>query len=127
MNLVLKLSLPSATISFEFIKFIAFFELNSSFNDISLIFGFKFIADLQAFFALDNPMLGVECIICLCKFESSTSSLSITVICPTPAAAKYNISGDPNPPAPIIRTLELIIFFALLLQFQAKLYYGNND
>ena len=48
---------------------------------------------------------------CLLKFEISTLSLSTIPKFPTPEYAKYNIKGQPKPPAPITRILELNIFF----------------
>ena len=43
---------------------------------------------------------------CLCKFDNSTLSLSIIVIFPMPAAAKYISRGLPRPPIPITKTLD---------------------
>ena len=49
---------------------------------------------------LGVPTLAVECTICRCKFDSSTTSSSTTPIVPTPAAARYSGAGEPRPPAP---------------------------
>ena len=45
--------------------------------------------------------------ICLCKLDSDTASKSIIPIVPIPAAVRYCSTGQPNPPAPITKTLDL--------------------
>lgn len=51
------------------------------------------------------PTFLVRCSTCRCRFEDSTVSPSTRPIVPTPAPARYNAAGHPNPPAPTIRTL----------------------
>ena len=41
---------------------------------------------------------------CRCKFVTSTTSASTSVIAPMPAAARYIVTGDPRPPAPMHST-----------------------
>ena len=53
-----------------------------------------------------TPTSFSECRICLCKFEISTSSSSIILISPIPAATKYKSAGLPRPPAPITETID---------------------
>lgn len=56
------------------------------------------------------PTLCCACNNCLCKLLSSTSSLSINPIVPTPALTKYIDDGQPKPPTPTISTLEVFNF-----------------
>src|SRR6185437_8963392 len=60
--------------------------------------------------SLGRPMSFVPCITCRCRLVTSTLSKSTMPRCPTPAAARYNASGDPNPPAPTISTRPFFSF-----------------
>src|SRR5690606_1792171 len=59
---------------------------------------------------LDFPTVPSRWMTCLLRLCISTSSKSITASVPTPAAAKYCITGLPSPPAPTTRTFALPIF-----------------
>ena len=75
------------------------------------MFGFIDKIPSLALIVLLIPIFEFLCIICLCKLDNSTLSSSIIPIVPTPAAARYNNSGDPSPPAPITSTFACINLF----------------
>ena len=108
--LVSKLSLPSTTMSLWFINLSAFLIESFSVMLFTLISGFSLFTKLAALSDLKTPIFSVLWIICLCRFESSILSWSTIVIFPIPRAAKYIITGDPKPPAPTTKTLELRSF-----------------
>src|SRR5437867_621916 len=50
-----------------------------------------------------RPTSLVPCSTCRWRFDTSTTSKSTSPSVPTPAAARYNASGEPRPPAPMRR------------------------
>ena len=55
---------------------------------------------------LGRPTFAVVWRIWRWRFDTSTTSPSMSPIVPTPAAARYTAVGEPSPPAPISSTLE---------------------
>ena len=62
------------------------------------------IAATAALATFGMPTAAVSWITWRCRLESDTSSSSIMPIVPTPAAARYWMSGVPRPPAPTTST-----------------------
>mmetsp|Transcript_7422 Transcript_7422/g.16205 ORF Transcript_7422/g.16205 Transcript_7422/m.16205 type:complete len:234 (+) Transcript_7422:861-1562(+) len=113
-----KLSLPSTTtshgIASEYpspIILIAVSEVSSSLYVLTLTRGLMSLIRRSAESHFDTPTVDVPCMICLCKFDSSTVSASTMPMRPTPAAARYRRQGLPSPPAPTTRTLAFLSAF----------------
>ena len=66
---------------------------------------------LRADWAFDRPTSDTPWMIWRCRFDSSTTSKSITPSVPTPAAARYSRAGEPRPPAPTHSTLAFFSRF----------------
>src|SRR5665811_139226 len=107
---VAKLSEPSTIISYPLkisITLLAFSRSTYVFTSIS---GFRLLTNCFADSTLGFPTLP-PCITCLWRLLRSTVSSSIIPIVPTPAAARYSITGEPSPPAPMHNTFDESNFF----------------
>ena len=104
---VAKLSVASMMTSDFFASSIKLFSVNFSPIQLILISG---LSESRCSFA--ESILGrlislVACNICRCKLLRSTLSKSTSTNSPIPAAARYIETGEPSPPSPISKILEL--------------------
>ena len=68
------------------------------------------LMSVSVFFAestLRSPIRSMLWRIWRCRLDSSTTSMSMMPIVPTPAAARYSAAGEPRPPAPSSSTLDV--------------------
>ena len=73
-------------------------------------FRFGFIAFIfsSALLSFGLPTSGVKWMIWRCRLLKSTVSNSTMPMVPTPAAVRYNASGEPSPPEPMSNTFAAL-------------------
>ena len=98
------LFLVSTTQSLPLTRSIVLSQVRGFVTTVTDTVGLRALIASRADLALLVPLLPSVCMTCRCRLDTSTSSWSTTVMCPTPLAAKNRRRVDSMPPAPMTRT-----------------------